>query len=73
MPADLAKELVKNNPEFAVEDDDVLMAISKTFPNGLNFWETFIYPSKILISRRYVDNLICYSFLSFPFLRRMHD
>ncbi|XP_023741184.1 uncharacterized protein LOC111889280 [Lactuca sativa] len=41
---DLAKELVKNNLEFAVEDDDVLMAISKTFPNGLNFWETFIYP-----------------------------
>ncbi|CAH1449313.1 unnamed protein product [Lactuca virosa] len=42
---DLAKELIKNNPEFAVEEDDVLMAIAKTFPSGLNFWETFIYPS----------------------------
>ncbi|CAH1449296.1 unnamed protein product [Lactuca virosa] len=41
---DLAKELIKNYPEFAATDDDVLMAIAKTFPSGLDYWETLIYP-----------------------------
>ncbi|XP_023741202.1 uncharacterized protein LOC111889297 [Lactuca sativa] len=41
---DLTKELIKRYPEFVVEDDDVLMAIAKTFPSGLDYLETFIYP-----------------------------
>ncbi|CAI9293564.1 unnamed protein product [Lactuca saligna] len=42
---DLAAELVKSFPEFAVENDDVLLAIAKTFPMGLDYWDTLIYPS----------------------------
>ncbi|CAH1449305.1 unnamed protein product [Lactuca virosa] len=30
--------------EFAVENDNVLLAIAKTFPMGLDYWETLIYP-----------------------------
>ncbi|KAJ9536757.1 hypothetical protein OSB04_un000061 [Centaurea solstitialis] len=39
-----ASELVKMFPQFVTENDDVLMAIARTFPNGLNYWETLIYP-----------------------------
>lgn len=49
MLADLATELVKSSPECAVQSDDVLLAIAKTFPIGLDYWETPIYPSKFLI------------------------
>lgn len=52
MPADLTKELIKRYPEFVVEDDDVLMAIAKTFPSGLDYLETFIYPSKFVLFER---------------------
>ncbi|CAH1449284.1 unnamed protein product [Lactuca virosa] len=41
---DLAKELIQKYPQFVVEDDEVLMAIPKTFPTGLDHWETLIYP-----------------------------
>ncbi|CAI9262260.1 unnamed protein product [Lactuca saligna] len=41
---DLAKELIQKYPQFAVEGDEVLMAIAKTFPTGLDYWETLIYP-----------------------------
>ncbi|KAJ0752189.1 putative ankyrin repeat-containing domain, PGG domain, ankyrin repeat-containing domain superfamily [Helianthus annuus] len=41
----LAAELVQTFPNFASKSDDVLMAISKTFPSGLDYWETLIYPS----------------------------
>lgn len=49
MPADLAKELIQKYPQFAVEGDEVLMAIAKTFPTGLDYWETLIYPSKFVM------------------------
>ncbi|KAJ9550899.1 hypothetical protein OSB04_014944 [Centaurea solstitialis] len=39
-----ASELVKTFPQFVTQNDDVLMAIARTFPNGLNYWETLIYP-----------------------------
>nr|KAJ0196002.1 hypothetical protein LSAT_V11C700361950 [Lactuca sativa] len=41
----LASELIKDFPEFAVKTDGVLMALAKSFPSGLNHWETLIYPS----------------------------
>ncbi|KAJ9550921.1 hypothetical protein OSB04_014966 [Centaurea solstitialis] len=46
-----ASELVKTFPQFVRETDDVLMAIARTFPNGLDYWETLIYPRCKLISR----------------------
>ncbi|KAJ9559083.1 LOW QUALITY PROTEIN: hypothetical protein OSB04_013697 [Centaurea solstitialis] len=39
-----ALELVETFPKFAVENVYVLMEIARTFPSGLNEWETFIYP-----------------------------
>ncbi|CAH1424579.1 unnamed protein product [Lactuca virosa] len=41
----LATYLINKYPKFAVENDHVLMAISKTFPSELDYWETLIYPS----------------------------
>ncbi|KAJ9552463.1 hypothetical protein OSB04_016508 [Centaurea solstitialis] len=40
----IALELIKIFPIFAVQNNEVLMAIARTFPNGLNYWETLIYP-----------------------------
>ncbi|KAJ9536762.1 hypothetical protein OSB04_un000066 [Centaurea solstitialis] len=42
-----ASELVKTFPQFVTENDDVLMAIARTFPNGLNYWETLFYPPSL--------------------------
>ncbi|KAI3701578.1 hypothetical protein L6452_26762 [Arctium lappa] len=39
-----ASKLVEKFPEFAVVNDEVLMAIARTFPSGLNFWETLFCP-----------------------------
>ncbi|MFS7913740.1 putative ankyrin repeat-containing domain, PGG domain, ankyrin repeat-containing domain superfamily [Helianthus anomalus] len=41
----LASNLVQRLPKFASKGDDVLMALAKTFPSGLNFGEKFFYPS----------------------------
>ncbi|KAK1418418.1 hypothetical protein QVD17_27562 [Tagetes erecta] len=41
----LAAELMHKFPEFVSKSDDVLMAIAKSFPTGLNSGETLIYPS----------------------------
>ncbi|MFS7966630.1 putative ankyrin repeat-containing domain, PGG domain, ankyrin repeat-containing domain superfamily [Helianthus anomalus] len=41
----LALDLVQNFPEAASKSDNVLMAIAKTFPSGLDHWQTLIYPS----------------------------
>ncbi|KAI3708752.1 hypothetical protein L2E82_38169 [Cichorium intybus] len=41
---DLATDLVKKFPEFAVENDNALMALARTFPNELDYGETLIYP-----------------------------
>lgn len=49
MLADLASELIENFPKFAVINDGVLMAMAKTFPSGLDYGETLIYPCKFLI------------------------
>nr|KAJ0197465.1 hypothetical protein LSAT_V11C700362810 [Lactuca sativa] len=51
---DLATELVKSSPDCAVQSDDVLLAIAKTFPIGLDYWETLIYPSMGDICERIV-------------------
>ncbi|KAJ0639100.1 putative ankyrin repeat-containing domain, PGG domain, ankyrin repeat-containing domain superfamily [Helianthus annuus] len=40
----LALELVQNFPESASRSDDVLMALAKNFPSGLDHWETLISP-----------------------------
>lgn len=44
MLAELASDLVEDFPEFAIKSDDVLMALAKTFPSGLDHWQTLIYP-----------------------------
>ncbi|KAJ0886671.1 putative ankyrin repeat-containing domain, PGG domain, ankyrin repeat-containing domain superfamily [Helianthus annuus] len=41
----LALELVQNFPESASRSDDVLMALAKNFPSGLDHWETLVSPS----------------------------
>ncbi|KAM0031191.1 putative ankyrin repeat-containing domain, PGG domain, ankyrin repeat-containing domain superfamily [Helianthus debilis subsp. tardiflorus] len=40
----LALELVEKFPMFASKKDDVLVAIAKSFPNELDYWETLVYP-----------------------------
>ncbi|KAJ9550973.1 hypothetical protein OSB04_015018 [Centaurea solstitialis] len=39
-----ASEIVEKFPEFATENDEALVAITRTFPNGLDYLETLIYP-----------------------------
>ncbi|KAI7746293.1 hypothetical protein M8C21_026584 [Ambrosia artemisiifolia] len=41
----LALELVQNYPKSASRSDDVLMALAKNFPSGLDYWEKLVYPS----------------------------
>ncbi|KAK1436419.1 hypothetical protein QVD17_02199 [Tagetes erecta] len=41
---DFASKLIIRNPEYAVYNDNVLMAIARTFPSGLNYGERFVYP-----------------------------
>ncbi|KAI3750820.1 hypothetical protein L2E82_21670 [Cichorium intybus] len=41
---DLATDLVKKFPEFAVENDNALMALARTFPSELDYGETLVYP-----------------------------
>ncbi|KAI3496061.1 hypothetical protein L1887_38411 [Cichorium endivia] len=41
----LASKLIEKFPRFAVKTDEVLMALAKTFPGGLDYEETLIYPS----------------------------
>lgn len=47
--ADLASVLVNIYPELAAKDDQVLMAMAKTFPSELDFGETLICPCMSLI------------------------
>ncbi|MFS7966276.1 putative PGG domain-containing protein [Helianthus anomalus] len=49
MLAGLAIELMEKFPVFASKRDDVLVAIAKTFPSGLENWETLVYPSCMII------------------------
>ncbi|MFS7966697.1 putative ankyrin repeat-containing domain-containing protein [Helianthus anomalus] len=42
--AGLASKLVKQGPTSASKSEDVLMAIPKTFPSGLDYWESLVYP-----------------------------
>ncbi|KAJ9552467.1 hypothetical protein OSB04_016512 [Centaurea solstitialis] len=37
-----ALELIDRFPEFAVQNNEVLMAIARNFPSELNYWETLI-------------------------------
>ncbi|KAJ9552002.1 hypothetical protein OSB04_016047 [Centaurea solstitialis] len=43
--ADLAWTWVDTNPELVISDDQVLMAMVKTFPSDLGFWEKLVHPS----------------------------
>nr|KAJ0196873.1 hypothetical protein LSAT_V11C700362930 [Lactuca sativa] len=63
---DLATKLVKKFPKFAVENDNVLLAIAKTFPMGLDYWETLIYPIKDDIFERIVRR-------SWEFVEKLED
>ncbi|KAM0031193.1 putative ankyrin repeat-containing domain, PGG domain, ankyrin repeat-containing domain superfamily [Helianthus debilis subsp. tardiflorus] len=47
----LALELVERFPTFASKTDDVLVAIAKTFPSELDYWETLVYPPIVPIKR----------------------
>ncbi|XP_071729601.1 uncharacterized protein [Rutidosis leptorrhynchoides] len=40
-----ASDLIKKFPKFASKSDDVLMAIARTFPTELDYWQTLFYPS----------------------------
>ena len=60
MLAGEAKELVEKFPIFARKNDEVLMAMAKTFPSGLNYWERFIYPCKFLMSYLEMDIFVLY-------------
>ncbi|KAL4564142.1 hypothetical protein LXL04_028194 [Taraxacum kok-saghyz] len=41
----LATELIEKFPQLAVKNEGVLMAIAKSFPSGLDYGETLVYPS----------------------------
>ncbi|XP_021979411.1 uncharacterized protein LOC110875523 [Helianthus annuus] len=47
MLAGLAVELVKRFPMLASKKDDVLVAIAKSFPSELDYWETLVYPPNL--------------------------
>ncbi|KAJ0908777.1 putative PGG domain, ankyrin repeat-containing domain superfamily [Helianthus annuus] len=47
----LALELVQNFLKSASRSDDVLMALAKNFPSGLNHWEKLVYPPFAPIKR----------------------
>ncbi|KAJ0524772.1 putative PGG domain, ankyrin repeat-containing domain superfamily [Helianthus annuus] len=66
----LALELVKRFPMFASKNDDVLVAIAKSFPSELDYWETLVYPpiapikridekKKVLNEAKEVLRLVC--------------
>ncbi|KAI3709218.1 hypothetical protein L2E82_38977 [Cichorium intybus] len=64
---DLATQMIEKFPEFAVENDKVLMAIARTFPSGLDYAETLIYPimgnkhhTIVTIIRDWVELLVLY-------------
>ncbi|KAI3725068.1 hypothetical protein L1987_64842 [Smallanthus sonchifolius] len=59
----LASQLVQKFPNFASKSDDVLMALAKTFPSGLNDAETLLYPSLEII----VEKIHSTAFLSLFF------
>ncbi|KAK1418416.1 hypothetical protein QVD17_27560 [Tagetes erecta] len=63
----LASELVQKIPQFASKSEDVLMSLAKTFPTGLNYGETLLYPSMELTKEMadYFDWLTDYA-SSFP-------
>ncbi|KAJ9550927.1 hypothetical protein OSB04_014972 [Centaurea solstitialis] len=58
-----ALELIKEFPEFAVQNDEVLMAIARTFPSELKYWEELVYPTRKFpthrISATYVNAYNC--------------
>ncbi|CAH1449289.1 unnamed protein product [Lactuca virosa] len=56
---DLAIKLVEAYPEFVVKNDNVLMAIARTFPSGLDYGETLIYPVLDNICTEIVERAKC--------------
>ncbi|XP_024961344.1 uncharacterized protein LOC112501840 [Cynara cardunculus var. scolymus] len=67
---DLASKLAKVYPELATNDDQVLMAMVKTFPSELGFREALIYPSSNKVQREIVktSSSLFYSY-EFSFAR----
>ncbi|CAI9293558.1 unnamed protein product [Lactuca saligna] len=75
---DLAKELIQKYPQFAVEGDEVLMAIAKTFPTGLDHWQILIYPIPNHIFEWMVDRarIVFYELVRFhkiPIMKIIED
>ena len=66
MLADLASDLIKKFPKFASKNDDVLMAIAKTFPSG-DYGETSLPPCKLLLLINY-SLVLFFLFFSLSFL-----
>ncbi|KAJ0532665.1 hypothetical protein HanIR_Chr09g0399481 [Helianthus annuus] len=53
----LASKLVTQRPTSASKSEDVLMPIAKTFPSGLDYWESLVYPPcMFLVYDSYVVN-----------------
>ncbi|KAI3754480.1 hypothetical protein L1987_54264 [Smallanthus sonchifolius] len=53
---DLASKLIGRNSNYVVSKDKALMAMARTFPSRLGFWETLIYPrwdstSEMIVNR----------------------
>ncbi|XP_071729616.1 uncharacterized protein [Rutidosis leptorrhynchoides] len=65
----IASDLIKRFPKFASKSDEVLMAIARTFPTGLDYWQTLTYPSYNLddMKERAVD-VIKYYLMNMCFL-----
>ncbi|XP_023733803.1 uncharacterized protein LOC111881632 [Lactuca sativa] len=66
----LASELIENFPKFAVINDGVLMAMAKTFPSGLDYGETLIYPSlsNLWQTTRYAAVMVGSAVLAIPMM-----
>ncbi|MFS7966673.1 putative ankyrin repeat-containing domain-containing protein [Helianthus anomalus] len=45
----LALELVEKFPMLSSKRDDVLVALAKTFPSELDYWETLVYPPSMFL------------------------
>ncbi|KAM0031189.1 putative GPCR, family 2, secretin, PGG domain-containing protein [Helianthus debilis subsp. tardiflorus] len=64
----LASKLVTRSPTSASKSEDVLMAIAKTFPSGLDYWESLVYPPcMFLVYDSYVVSFIILFFMHFDF------
>ncbi|XP_021979401.1 uncharacterized protein LOC110875514 [Helianthus annuus] len=65
----LASKLVTQHPTSASKSEDVLMPIAKTFPSGLDYWESLVYPpswKSIVLSVRKAASFLLFLLGSVP-------